>query len=149
MCSKKRIKNISMLMIIFLIFYLPMTISSYKSAILDIRYNYSSAKETAEWINQNVSDDEILIEESVFCQSFIPYLKNIEVYDIYYENYFNKLKTYSDIRDKKKIDLTKYSGKYIVIYDSSVVDEYRNLVSLVYSSSKSLVGENFKIYYIK
>ena len=145
--NNKVFKNISI--IIFLIFYFPRTIISYNMAINDTKYNYSSAKETANWINKNLKKDKILIEDSIFCQSIVPYLDNIKVYDIYYEKDFEKLKIYSDKKKPKKINIDQYKGNYIILYHQNKKKINSNNLVKMYNSNLSIMNENFTIYYIK
>ena len=147
--NKKDIKINKLLMIVFLIFYFPKTILCYSLALKDVKSNYSGAKETAIWINKNIKQKQILIEDSVFCQSIEPYLNQKKLFDIYYEKNLSALKTYSDNKKDKKINTSQYKQKYIIIYNTKRKNWTNSKFKLVFSSKKSLTGEDFTVYYIK
>ena len=116
----------------------------------DIEMDYSSAKSTAIWINKNIDENELLIDKSIFCQSIVPYLKkDIKVYDIYYEKYFDDLKVYSDNQNDKDFNLKQYSGKYIIVSLGIDTNKNKDILELVYESKKSITGEDYRIYKIK
>lgn len=145
---KEKYKNI--VAIIFVFFYFSFTVESYNYAIDDFNNKYSGAKSTANWINENLSEDIILFDKSVFCQSLVPYLKDdFELYDIYYEKNFNELKIYNDYEVDKDFDLKQYSGKYIIVSYGIDLKKNEDALVLVYDSKKSITGEDFKIYKIK
>ena len=145
---KDKYKNI--LAIIYLIFYFSFTIESYNYAKDDFYNKYSGAKITAKWINKNLSEDIVLFDKSVFCQSLVPYLKDdFILYDIYYEKNFNELKIYNDYNNDKDFNLKQYSGKYIIVSYGIDTRKNKDILSLVYDSKNSITGEDFKVYKIK
>lgn len=134
----------------------------------DIKYQYSSAKETANYINQNINENAILLtgNQPEFCSSIIPYTENRKFYYIQREDYFSfvtldeisrkdlSLEQFEKIRRKfQNKDLyyvyepykaTKSSDKEIIM-----LLEKDNNIEKVYESSKSIVREDYIIYKVK
>jgi len=145
---KKKYK--SFLSIIYIMTFITFSFKSYHYVKVDMEMDYSSAKRTAIWINKNIDENELLIDKSIFCQSIVPYLKkNIRLYDVYYEKYFDDLKVYSHEQEDKEIELKNYSGKYIIVSLEFDANKNEDILELVYESHESIKGEDFRIYKIK
>lgn len=136
-------------------------------AVSDLKYNYSSAKETAEFINQNLNGEIFLTgNQPEFCTSMMPYIKDSKFYFIQKGIYF----TYATWDKYSRMDLTeeafddavqKLAGKELYyVYepakqrnatDEEMVEKLSETKRLekVFESQKSLTGEEYIIYKIK
>ena len=116
----------------------------------DLFEPYSSAKEMAAFINENVpSDTSILIDASVIGQSIIPYLDDgYSLYDISY----NEPVTCANVAYDYKLinsslsDINRYNGRYLIICNS--LKDLDNC-ELLYTSTIPMVNEYFSLYYVK
>jgi hypothetical protein len=133
--------------IVFIIFSISFTYKSYTYVVEDISYNFSSSKETAEWINNNINADRILFDRSIYCQALVPYLRNVKAYDVSKNKYFDDLKEYNT-KGNDKIDIKQYNGEYIVVSNSDIYENYSKYLKLVYESTASYSADPFEIYYI-
>lgn len=120
----------------------------YINVKLDIKYPYSSAQEMANYINKNLSsEDTILIDSSIICQTIEPYLEYSHLYDIVYNDYFENIKYMSN--DNERIydaleHLNKYNGYYIIVsHNNKKINQ-----QLIYRTYNSLIGETYTLYYI-
>lgn len=118
------------------------------TAINDIKYPYSAAKEMASYINENLPENStVLVDSAVIGQSLIPYLDNAKLYDIVSEVYIDCANV-SDDKSKilnalNNLD-SSYSGHYIIICNNFV-----NLnLDVVYKAELCIVNEFFTMYYI-
>ena len=118
------------------------------TVIDDIQYPYSSAKEMANYINNNLPEDEtILIDASIIGQSIIPYLDNAKFYDIAYNEYVNCANVSHD-REKiynalMNLD-SSYSGKYLIVCNDFVELD----LPIIYETNYAIINEKFTLYYI-
>ena len=145
--SKLRVNVLGIIYLIFLLLFNG-TENVYKAIKMDIKFPYSSAKEMATYINENLSDrNVILIDSAILCQTIEPYLTKTKLYDIVYEKYFENIKYMSNEKNmvqKRLKNLEEYKGNYIII--SYIVDlDY----PLIYTTKSSIMGENYKLYYIE
>ena len=126
----------------------------YQTVYYDYFYNYSSAKEIGQYIDENIpKGTEILMEASIMEQSIIPYTdQSYSFYDITY----NQKVTCANVSDNinKYIEslknISKYKGKYIILTDYEVykyIPEINNC-TLIYETNQSITLEKYKLYYI-
>lgn len=118
----------------------------------DIKQPYSSGEEMAVFINENIPDNtEILIDSAVIGQSILPYTEeNVTFYDIAYDRPFKDCSYTSnnkELRNKALKDLSKYSGKYLIICNNLIVPN-SNEATLIYQTQESLSEENYSLYKI-
>ncbi len=121
----------------------------FTTLVKDITSPYSSAKEMAYFINQNVpKNTTILIDASVIGQSIIPYLEDgYSLYDISYNQYV----TCANVAyDSEKIqdalsDISSYAGKYLIVSNDFVELENCNFL---YQSSRPIINEFFTLYLV-
>ncbi|MBP5261389.1 MAG: hypothetical protein J6Z43_04580 [Clostridiales bacterium] len=118
----------------------------------DISQNYSSGKEMAEYINDNLKDEDVILVDSGICaQTLVPYTDK-ELYDVRFQGsvtdnvgYYYTADEEKDIQSIRTIpDHEEYKGKYIVMFynfDNLPFEE-------VYRTSESIMGEDFTLYYI-
>lgn len=122
----------------------------YKYVRLDLKYNFSSAQEMADYINNNLPPNTtVLVDASVIGQSIIPYLDTATFYDITYDTpvdcanvSHNKMKIRSALTHIKD-----FSGNYIIICNNFVKlnPEYADLV---FETGYSMINEHYTLYYI-
>lgn len=158
--NKKIEKNKDNHQILITTAYIALTIfSAYhefaSTVYTDYYYNYSSAKEIGEYINQNIPENtEILMEASIIEQSIIPYTNSTyEFYDITY----NQRVTCANVSDNlnKYVEALKnisdYKGKYIILTNYQVYNQIQSLANckLLYTTKESITGENYELYYIQ
>ena len=106
----------------------------------------------ADYINKNINKNEtILVDASITTQTLIPYLNNIQLYDITYNEYV----TYANKDyDENKIFIAvnniydKYHNKYILLSNNLDIPPHIDL-ELIYETNNSVSGETYKLYYIK
>lgn len=119
------------------------------TVVNDIKYPYSSAREMANYINENLPENStILIDASIIGQSIIPYLDNANFYDIAYESYVDCANVSHD-RQKIKSALnniySSYPGHYLI-----VCNDFVKLDSdIIYETQNAIKNEKFTLYYIK
>lgn len=117
--------------------------------VKDIIYPYSSAKEMAHFINENVpKNTTILIDASIIGQSIIPYLDaGYSFYDISYDDHV----TCANVAyDPSKIqealsNIDTYVGQYLIISNDFI--ELENC-DFLYRSSVPIVNEFFTLYFL-
>ena len=135
----------------FVSFFFNGTITEYYSLIADdINWNYSSGKEMAEYLNDNLPDEkESLVDGSTFVKSIMPYTDK-RFYDIslgvykedslFVSNDFDLI-----ISSLKHIDdHSEYKGHYLICYYQFEGLPYEE----VYRTSNSIMHENYILYYI-
>lgn len=122
----------------------------------DISYPYSSAQYMATYINENLSEeDTILVDSIIICQTMYPYLEHARLYDIINDNYIDNIKYMTSLNgagiNKNEVfsaeNLSKYHGKYIIF--SSYFEAINNFHNIVYCTPTSLSGENYCLCYIE
>lgn len=121
----------------------------FTTLVKDITSPYSSAKEMAHFINENVpKNTTLLIDASVIGQSMIPYLEDgYSFYDISYDEYV----TCANVAyDTDKIegalsDLSSYIGQYLIISNDLIALED---CDLLYRSSTPIMNEFFTLYFV-
>lgn len=144
-------KILNFLCILYVLFISCFGIEKFYTYVsLDFEYNYSSAKEMAEYINNNLPPDTVvLIDASIIGQTIIPYLDTATFYDITYKEFVDCANV---SHNKKKIrfalnDIDSFSGNYIVICNNFVKinPEYADLI---FETGYSMVDEHYTLYYI-
>lgn len=153
--SKTNIKklNLNIFCIIYIFFMLLYGFKDFYTTIKkDIQDPYSSAIEMADYINKNISKNEtILVDASIITQTLIPYLNNIKLYDITYNEYVtyaNKDYDENKIFNALNIMYTEYNNKYILLSNNLNIPPHIDL-ELIYETNNSVSGETYKLYYIK
>lgn len=134
---------------------------------IDITFPYSSAKETAQYINQNIDKSAVILtgNQPEFCSSIMAYTNKVRFYYIQREDYF----TYAILDATNRENLTreafqnakeKFKDKEIYyIYepykatestDQDVIEELEkeNEIIKIYESKESFKEEQFFIYKI-
>lgn len=119
------------------------------SVIKDVRYNYSSAQEMAEYINENLPEEDLLlVDMGIYAQTIVPYTDKT-LYDIRYKanivdslyHVFDEDEVLACIQDIPNHD--EYKGKYLIsIYAIRGNKE-------IYVTSDSITGETFYLYYLQ
>lgn len=142
-------KKLDILCIIYLAFICIFASKQFINTIIaDIKFPYSSAQEMANFINENIPENTtILIDASIVGQSIIPYLDNVEFYDIAYESYVDCANVSHDrqkIKDALNNLYSKYSGHYIIICNNFVDLD----LDIVYDTQSAIINEKFTMYYI-
>ena len=153
---KRRLKNF----IIIAIFMLNI-INGFRFCIIpEIKYNYSSSKETAKYINNNLPKDSIIISNKFsYTSAIIPYTKNIKYYNIISQEYFTFFVWDGKKEDKlneelynRMIDIKKEKNNvyYILIKEDkndyvTMLEQEEKLVKK-YESKNSLIKEDYIIY---
>lgn len=148
------------------IFFAMSCFNGINYAYKDFVGNYSSAKETAEFIQKNIPENAILIPTEDGCslgiyyylpsrkfwsirrKTFIKYMKWVkEDNDVYEDYYFTKILEYN---------VQKYNLKNVYILSSDFMnlhyfkEKIPSKYELIFSSSKALsLGESFKVYKFK
>lgn len=145
------------------IFFILTMFNGLKYTLLDLQYNFSSAKETAEYINMNIDKNAMIIEnfDPVFV-SILPYLKEHKLCSASSDKEFSYITWGKDLKQMKSdYGLLEYiqnlkTDKQIYLITSS----FRNINSpseslpqhfeLIFASSPSIAeGQSFKIYKYK
>lgn len=131
-------------------FFNSSLIETYTLITHDIIWNYSSGKEMAEYINENLPDESvILVDGSTYAQALLIYTDK-EIYDISRECDFSE--AILEATDYKVIaqsltneeNYDKYQGKYLVAYYL-----FRDLpYEEVYRTSGSIMAEDYILYRI-
>ena len=137
--------------IYFVSFFFNGTIKELYSLVADdINWNYSSGKEMAEYLNNNLPDEkEILVDGTTYVKSIMPYTDK-RFYDIsqgvykeeslFVTNDFDLI-----IGSLKDIDEhSEYKGHYLICFYQLDGLPYEE----VYRTSNSIMHENFILYYI-
>jgi len=153
-------RKITVLLILLSLLSLPFIVRVY---YLDYNYNYSSAYETSNYINKNISKDSIFIcNYDALCSSIIPYVDN-RFYSTKTNSYFtyvvwDKNRESSINFDKLYKYIEDHNSLYYIVSDYNK-DEDINMISIlkkkykldkIYKSSKTISGylENYTIYKI-
>ncbi len=128
----------------------------FKYIIADAQAPYSSAKYMATYINENLSEeDTILVDSIIICQTMYPYLEHAHLYDIVNDDYIDNIKYMTSLGGSginknevfSKENLSKYHGKYIIF--SSYFEVINNLEHIIYYTPPSISGENYCLCYIE
>lgn len=144
-------KKLDIICIIYLFFICLFGIKPFmQNLVSDIKYDYSSAQEMAEYINNNLPENEtVLIDVSVIGQSILPYLDSANLYDV---SYGALVDCANVAHDNKKVnealkDITKYSGNYLIICNNyiKISPDY---AELIFETSNSVINEHYTLYYI-
>ena len=146
--DKKNIKNtIYLYFIIFIIFH---SFSYFQFVYKDIKMNYSSAKEMAYYINNNIPENEELL--TIFApvtQTIIPYSNNSQ-YDIIF-NYRvdcgNNISYDEDVIKETINNIKEYNKRYLII-TKMWINYIPNYCELVYQTTESVIDEQYYLYYI-
>ena len=134
---------------------------------IDVLYNYSSAKETAEFINENIEDESIMItgNQVEFCSSIACYTEGIKYYYIQREDFFSYvildevnrlnlteeefLKTLEKFDDENNLYYIYSNVKVTKASDKKVVEnmEEKGILEKIFQSKKApLSNESYVIY---
>lgn len=146
-------KKLDLICIIYLLFVCLFASSQFVNTIInDVKYPYSSAKEMANYINENLPENTtILIDASIIGQSIIPYLDSAKFYDIAYDSYVDCANVSHD-RPRIKNALnnldSSYSGQYLIICNNFVTLD-SNYADVIFETKNSIINELFTLYYIK
>lgn len=157
-CSKKVVNAI------LGIFFLMTFLCGLKALFLDLFNNYSSAKETASFIEKNIDKNALIIPNAdAFSLAVYEQLPDRKFYSLYTFReikymvwYVPEMYSVSDFTDllKKNINVQKSKNTYILV--SSFLDTYHleetmsENYSLIYKSSPAIAtGEAFRIYEYK
>ena len=158
--SNLKEKTIKISNICISIFFILTMFNGLKYTLLDLQYNFSSSKQTAEFINENIDKDALIIEnfDPVFV-SILPYLKDRTLYsastnkDFHYIKWGNELKQMkSDYGLLEYIQKLKTNKKIYLVISSfknlnSPSESFPNEFTQVFESSPSIAeGQSFKIY---
>lgn len=141
--------KLDLLCIVYLIFICIFASKQFINIIIqDIKYPYSSAKEMANYINENLPENStILIDASIIGQSIIPYLDSANFYDIAYDSYVDCANVSHDrvkiINALNNLD-SSYSGHYLIICNNFVDLDF----DVVYETKNAIINEKFTLYYI-
>ena len=146
--NSKKIKNKIMIpfiivLLIQIIFY------SVNNVLLDIKYPYSDARKTANYIKENIpKESKIYCTNTSYCSSLIPYLNDeYDIIDTYTNNkisYIKWIEYYKYDRTKKVKDDGKY--KYYIEIKDYELKELKNY-KIIYKSS--ITVDNSEAFYIK
>ena len=121
----------------------------FTTVVKDVSYPYSSAKEMAYFINNNIpKNTTILIDSCVIGQSMIPYLDDgYDLYDIGYKKSVDCANVAYDMSIIKSAlsDLNSYRGNYLII--SNGIAELNNC-EFLYHTKVPIVTEFFTLYFI-
>ena len=118
------------------------------AVVNDIRSNYSSALEMADYINENLPDEDVfLVDSGIYAQTMVPFTDKT-LYDIRYQA--NITDSLYHVHDEDEviasiIDIPnheEYKGKYLISIHKLKGD------AVIYSTSDSIMGETFYLYYI-
>ena len=118
------------------------------AVVNDIRSNYSSALEMADYINENLPDEDVfLVDAGIYAQTIVPFTGKT-LYDIRYQA--NITDSLYHVHDEDEviasiIDIPnheEYKGKYLISIHKLKGD------AVIYSTSDSIMGETFYLYYI-
>ena len=147
--NSKKIKNKIMIpfiivLLIQIIFY------SVNNVLLDIKYPYSDARKTANYIKENIpKGSKIYCTNTSYCSSLIPYLNDeYDIIDTYTNNkisYIKWIEYYKYDRTKKVKDDGKY--KYYIEIKDYELKELKNY-KIIYKSSIT-VDKREAFYIIK
>lgn len=156
-CKGKKMKDN---FVPLLLYYMPVflfCIFRIKATFIgDIRGNYSSAQEMAQYISEsNIGDEVILTDAGIFAQTIVPYTDKT-IYDIVYktdiEHSLYHVADYNatTIAVRNMINDEEYYGKYIIVYDKFWVDELDQFpFKKIYETRDSVEEENFTLFYIE
>ena len=150
--SKTNITKIklNLLCIIYILFMFSCAFNEFSITVInDIYHPYSSAKEMATYINENLPEDStILIDASIIGQSIVPYLDTAKFYDITYDEYVTCANVSHD-RQKIKNALNNlehsYSGYYLIVCNNFVFFDF----DIIFETTNSLTNELYTLYYIQ
>ena len=144
-------KRLDIICIVYLLFVCIFALKPFvENLVLDVKYNYSSAIEMADYINNELPQDStILIDASIIGQSIIPYLNTAKFYDIAYNTYVDCANV---SHDRQRIidalaNLSNYSGNYLIICNN-FVELNDNEAKLVFETGNSIINEHFTLYYV-
>ncbi len=156
--SKKLNKAAAASMILL---FIMTTFCGIRSIYKDIKYNYSSAAETAEFIKKNIEKDALIVPDvDAFSAGLIVYLPDYNFYSIYYNKRLKFIEWkitgfYSPfvISQLLEEEMLKQGCRHAYILSSSLLyfyhyDEFmREKYKLIFTSKPSIQGgETFKIY---
>lgn len=144
-------KRLDIICIAYLLFVCIFALKPFvENLVSDVKYNYSSAIEMADYINNELPQDStILIDASIIGQSIIPYLNTAKFYDIAYNTYVDCANV---SHDRQRIidaltNLSDYSGNYLIICNN-FVELNNNDAKLVFETGNSIINEHFTLYYV-
>ena len=118
------------------------------AVINDIRYNYSSAREMAAYINENLPEvDVFLVDSGIYAQTMVPFTDKT-LYDIRYKA--NITDSLYHVHDEDEVIASildipnhdEYKGKYFISIHRLKGNE------IIYETPDSIMGETFYLYYI-
>lgn len=146
---KKRFLDITCIIYLFFVCIVALKPFS-ENLVSDIKYDYSSAIEMANYINNELPENSIiLIDASIIGQSIIPYLDTAKFYDIAYQS---NVDCANVSHDRQKImnalsNISDYSGNYLIICNN-FVKLNDNYAKLIFETGNSIINEHFTLYYI-
>ena len=142
---------------LIILFYLPLWVfGGGKSLLLtinaDIKYNFSSAKQMAEYINNNIPEEEVvLVDAGIMCQTIVPYTDK-KLYDIVYKEYIEDSLYHNNDADSisnRLIDIfysTEYENMYLV--SNYLNEDIGGRFIKIYETEDSITQEKYTLYYI-
>lgn len=144
-------KRLNIICIVYLLFVCIFALKPFtENLVSDVKYNYSSAIEMADYINNELPENStVLIDASIIGQSMIPYLHTAKFYDIAYKNYVDCANV---SHDRQKIanalsNISDYSGNYLIICNNFVTLN-DNCAKLIFETGNSIINEHFTLYYV-
>lgn len=144
-------RRLDIICIVYLLFVCLFALKPFvENLVSDVKYNYSSAIEMADYINNELPENStILIDASIIGQSIIPYLNTAKFYDIAYNTYVDCANV---SHDRQRIidalaNLSDYSGNYLIICNN-FVELNNNDAKLVFETGSSIINEHFTLYYV-
>lgn len=144
-------KKLDVICILYLIFMCIFALQPFTEHFVnDYKYNYSSATELADYINEYLPTiDTVLIDNSTMGQSIIPYLNNCRLYDIDYNCYVDCSNVSHNLNRLNSLlsDVSKYSGNYLIICNNFVQFD-SNIADCLFQTNNSMTNEQFTLYYI-
>lgn len=157
-------KEHSMVSKVLIILLINNVIFGISNILLDIEYKYSSAKQTANFINENIEKNSIMISNNMpIASAIIPYIKDFKIWNPQREEYFtyviwdnnNEKSLYTDFKYKieEKIDKNEklyyiYAKEYENIEEDKILKlEQDKYLTKIFESDKSM-NEEYIIYKI-
>ena len=164
--KKTKLFSAKTLNIIMAIFFAMTVFNGINYTIKDITGNYSSAKETAKFIKQNIPENSVLIPTEDGCalgiyyylperkfwslrrQTYIKYMKWVKEDNNVYEDYYFTKILENNIQKHKLKNVYIISSNFMNLHHFE--DKLPSKYKLIFSSNKAVaLGESFKIYRFK
>lgn len=155
----KKLKTILEMLIVILLAY--NIYSGFKTISEEYYLNYSSALETAEYIEQNIENDAIFICTNMpKASAIIPYISNYKYWSPQTKNYFSFVSwnedyenTYTVQEFKDMVENFEEENLYFLYtYDwkDEIINDFEEegYIELIFESNDSIKDENYRIYKI-